>query len=185
MEMTDRQGTQSTERSRGGWLRIAAIGRHPGTTLVRALILAMTCFVVFKFVLLPIRVTGISMMPTYRDHSINFINRLAYLRHEPQRGDVIGIHLKPPGDSSTPTVMYLKRIIGLPGDSIAFRNGRVMVSGQPLDEPYEKWACDWNTAPETLGPNEYYVVGDNRTMSQFDHVFGKVERFRIVGRVFR
>jgi signal peptidase I len=185
MAMTESQGVQSNKRSFGAWLRIAAVGRHPGKTLVRALVLAAVCFVIFKFVLLPIRVTGISMMPTYQDHSINFINRLAYIRHQPQRGDVVGIHLKPPGDSSTPTVMYLKRIVGLPRETIFFRNGRILINGKPLEEPYENWKCDWNTAPDQLGTNEYFVVGDNRTMSQFDHVFGKVERYRILGRVVR
>jgi signal peptidase I len=182
--MTDTPCTQSNKRPIGSWLRIAAVGRHPGKTLIRAGILALACFIIFKFILLPIRVTGVSMVPTYKDHSINFINRLAYFRHEPQRGDVVGIHLKPPGDSSTPTVMYLKRIVGLPGETVYFRNGRIMINGQVLDEPYEKAACNWNTAPDSLGTNEYYVVGDNRTMSQFDHVFGRFERFRIVGRVF-
>jgi signal peptidase I len=178
-------GLQSSERSFGTWLRIAAVGRHPGTTVIRATILAAICLTFFKFVLLPIRVTGISMLPTYKDRSINFINRLAYLRHEPQRGDVVGIRLSAPGDTSTPTVMYLKRIVGLPGETIAFRAGHVTINGKPLDEPYEKWACDWNTVPVLLGPTEYYVVGDNRTMSQFDHVFGKAERYRIVGRAFQ
>jgi signal peptidase I len=60
-----------------------------------------------------------------------------------------------------------------------------MINGQPLDEPYEKLKCDWNTVSMTLGPNDYFVVGDNRTMSQFDHFFGKVERTRIVGKVLR
>src|SRR5271170_508078 len=98
--MTDTPCTQSNKRSIGSWLRIAAVGRHPGKTLIRAGILALACFIIFRFILLPIRVTGVSMVPTYKDHSINFINRLAYFRHEPQRGDVVGIHLKPPGDSS-------------------------------------------------------------------------------------
>ncbi len=60
-----------------------------------------------------------------------------------------------------------------------------MVNGQVLDEPYEKEKCDWTTVPMQLGTNQYFVVGDNRTMSQFDHFFGKVERSRIVGRVVR
>jgi signal peptidase I len=182
MAMTESQAVQSSKRSVGSWLRIAAIGRRPGTTLIRAVVLALVCFVVFRFVLLPIRVTGISMMPTYQDHSVNFINGLAYMRHEPQRGDVVGIRLTP-SDGSRPTVMYLKRIVGLPGETISFIGGRVMINGEPLDEPYEKWPCNWICAPVTLGPTEYFVVGDNRTMSQFDHVFGKVDRSRIVGRV--
>jgi signal peptidase I len=79
--------------------------------------------------------------------------------------------------------MYLKRIVGLPGETISFSGGRVMINGEPLEEPYEKGACDWNCAPVSLGPAEYFVVGDNRSMSQLDHVFGKAERSRIVGRV--
>jgi signal peptidase I len=181
--MTDRQAAQSNKSSFGSWLLAACIGRNPRTTLIRAAVLAVVCWVTFDHVLLPIRVTGISMMPTYRDHSVNLINRLAYMRHEPQRGDVVGIRLTP-NDGSAPSVMYLKRIVGLPGETISFGGGHVMVDGKPLDEPYEKGPCDWNTAPVSLGPTQYFVVGDNRAMSQDEHVFGKVERSRIVGRVF-
>ena len=60
--------------------------------------------------------------------------------------------------------MLLKRIIGLPGETVAFVNGHVLINGQILDEPYEKSDCDWNAAPVTLGPDQYYYVGDNRSM---------------------
>jgi signal peptidase I len=183
MAMTESQETR--KHSPGSWLRIAAVGRNPKTTLIRMVVLAAVCVVVFKYILLPVRVTGISMEPTYHDHSVNLINSLAYLRHEPQRGDVVGIRLTPGGEgSSTPRVMYLKRIVGLPGETIAFINGRVIVEGTALDERYEKWRCDWNCPPVTLGPTEYFVVGDNRTMPRRDHVFGRVQRSRIVGRAF-
>jgi signal peptidase I len=158
------------------WVRIVMIGRNPKATLVRVAVLVMTCFIVFKFVLLHIRVEGISMLPTYPDHSKHFVNRLAYLWHEPQRGDVVGIRL------AGPHVMYMKRIIGLPGETVSFVDGRVLINGEVLDEPYEKTACDWNRAPVKLGPDEYFVVGDNRTMPEENHVFGKVERSRIVGK---
>ena len=59
-------------------------------TLLRIVVLVVTCFVVFRFVLLPIRVDGGSMLPTYKEHGINVINRVAYLFHEPRRGDVVG-----------------------------------------------------------------------------------------------
>jgi signal peptidase I len=180
--MTESQAVQSNKRSIGSWLRIAAVGRNPMMTLVRAAVLAAVCLIVFKYVLLPVRVTGISMVPTYQDHGVNFINRLSYIRREPQRSDVVGIRLTPGGDNSRPTVMYLKRIVGLPGETVSFRGGRVMINGEPLEEPYEKSACNWNTVTVSLGPSEYFVVGDNRTMSQFDHYFGKVERSRIVGK---
>src|SRR5215472_18302985 len=113
------------------WVRTILIGRKPGFTLVRIVILVVTCFILSKFVLLPIRIEGISMFPTYKDRHINFINRLAYSFHEPRRGDVVGIRLAP-GES----IMYLKRIVGLPGEEIGFHKGHVVVNGQSLPEPY-------------------------------------------------
>ena len=65
----------------------------PSRSNKRLIIWIVLILVVAKFVLLPVRVQGISMMPTYQERSINFINRLAYLFHEPQRGDVVGIKL--------------------------------------------------------------------------------------------
>jgi signal peptidase I len=181
MAMMESQDTR--KHSPGSWLRIAAVGRNPKKTLIRMVVLAGVCVVVFKYILLPVRVTGISMEPTYRDHSVNLINALSYVRHEPERGDVVGIRLTPGGEgSTTPRVMYLKRIVGLPGETISFSNGRVIVDGTALEEPYEKWRCDWNRPPVTLGTAEYFVVGDNRTMPARDHSFGKVQRSRIVGK---
>jgi signal peptidase I len=159
------------------WLRIALVGRNPKVTLVRIVVLVASCFVVFKFILLPVRIEGVSMLPTYKENSVNFVNRLAYLRHGPQRGDVVGIRL------AGPHVMYMKRIIGLPGETVAFVTGRVLINGEALDEPYEKLSCDWNLSPEKLGPDEYYVVGDNRTMPPRYHVQGIASRDRILGKL--
>ena len=159
------------------WLRIAVVGRNPKVTLARAAVLAVLCFVIFKFVLLHIRVEGISMLPTYQNGSAHFVNQLAYLLHEPRRGDVVSIRL------AGIHVMYMKRIIGLPGETVAFVNGRVLIDGEVLAEPYEKLQCDWNLPPEKLGPNEYFVVGDNRSMRPDEHTFGKVSRDRIVAKL--
>jgi signal peptidase I len=159
-----------------------AVGRNPKITLIRAAVLAVVCAVFFNSVLLPVRVQGISMTPTYADRSVHFVNRLAYLRHPLARGDVVGIRLTPPHGWSAPHIIYFKRVIGLPGEAISFDHGRVLVNGQVLDEPYEKGPCDWNTDAVTLGADEYFVVGDNRSMPKQDHVFGKAERSRIVGK---
>ncbi len=160
-----------------GLLRVIVIGRNPVMTFIRILALVSICFVTFYFILLPIRVTGISMLPTYKNRSLNFVNVLAYSRHEPRRGDVVsirfaGVHL-----------MLMKRVVGLPGETIAFVNGRVIINDQPLNEPYEKYSSDWNLPPVKLEANEYYVVGDNRSMAAEDHTKGKVERERIIGKV--
>jgi signal peptidase I len=169
--------TETTSPPRHGWLKVMAIGRNPLTTFIRILILVAGCFVVFKFIMLPLRVTGISMEPTYKDRSINFLNRLAYLTHEPRRGDVVSIRY------AGPHVVLMKRIVGLPGETIEFIHGTVFINGSPLAEPYKKNPSDWTLPPEMIGQDEYFVVGDNREMPPHDHVFGRVERARILGKV--
>jgi signal peptidase I len=163
------------------WVRAAVIGRNWKLTLARIVILVVTCVIVFPFVLLPVRVQGISMLPTYQNGSVNFVNRLAYLRHGPRRGDVVGIRLSDPS-IMWPSLMYLKRVIGLPNESVAFVNGVVFINGHRLKEPYEKFDCDWDLPPVKLGPTEYFVVGDNRTMPPQFHELGKAQSDHIVGK---
>jgi len=164
---------QSSNKS---WIQIIILGRNPRFTLIRAGILAGLALVVFKFILLPVRVSGGSMEPTYHDNRVNFINCLAYWNHEPRRGDVVGIRY------AGRSVMLLKRIVGRPGEQVGFQHGRVTVNGTALDEPYVKLPSDWNRAPVQLGPDEYFVVGDNRSMPMENHTFGITDRARIIGR---
>ncbi|HEU5397013.1 MAG TPA: signal peptidase I [Verrucomicrobiae bacterium] len=160
------------------WLRVMTVGRRPKNTLIRIAILIAACFVLFHVVFLPIRVQGISMLPTYQDRSVHLINRWAYWHHEPQRGDVVSIRY------AGLHYMLMKRVVGFPGETVAFRNGEVVINGKPLDEPYEKWPSDWNLSAVTVASNKVFVVGDNRTMPSEDHVFGQVDRDRIVGKLF-
>ena len=162
-----------------GWLRVALIGRNPKRTAIRALVLAVFCFVffkffIFKFIVLPVRIEGNSMYPTYHDWGINFVNRLSYRHTLPQRGDVVGIRM------AGPSVMLMKRIVGLPGETVAFENGRLMVNGAEMPEPYmQHYSYAPYMSPVTLGPNEYYVIGDNRPNSDQ----GRIERERIMGKI--
>jgi signal peptidase I len=168
----------SEENSRsGGWVQAVLIGRNPERTAMRIAILVLGTIIVAKFVLLPIRVEGASMLPTYQNDRVNFVNRLAYLWHEPRRGDVVAIR------TSGFSIMYMKRIIGLPGEQIEFRRGHAFINGQELPEPYVKNPCRWNIPPRTLGADEYYFVGDNRSMPHVDHMKGVASRNRIVGKV--
>jgi signal peptidase I len=183
------------------WLRVVLIGRRPGFTLIRIAVLIIVAFIVFGFFLLPVRIGGPSMLPTYRTGGVNLVNRLAYLRHEPARGDVITIRLSGSEYSARefwqdlvhvrldfgrlfrPSVMYMKRVVGRPGETIEFVQGKLLVNGQPLAEPYLRFSCYWNRPPQKLGPNQFFVVGDNRSMRMEDHTFGATERSRIVGKV--
>ena len=159
------------------WLRVVTIGRNPRRTVMRIGCLVAAVFLIRQFVLLPITVKGPSMFPTYQTSGVNFINRLAYHFHDPQRGDVVAIR------TSGVSIMYMKRIVGLPGETIAFHNGLAVINGHPLSEPYVKLVSDWESPPEVLGPDEYYCVGDNRSMSQDEHTQGRAHRYRIVGKV--
>lgn len=155
---------------------VLLVGRKPGRTALRILVLVALSFIVFRFVLLPIRVQGPSMLPTYRN-GVNFVNRLAYSFHEPQRGDVVAVR------TSGLSIMFMKRIIALPGETVAFLNGQVYINGQPLEETYLKLPSDWTIPPEQVRPGHYYCVGDNRSMPHLDHEKGQAERQRIVGKV--
>ena len=177
MQEEDRSETEP------GWLQIVLIGRRPKFTLIRILVLVATVAVTTKFVLLPIRVEGISMEPTYRNHKIDCVNRLAYLLHEPHRGDVVAIRYSDPGLFSAPSQMLMKRIIGLPGESVAFHDGHVYINGHLLDEPYLKTPCDWEHSPILCGADQYYVVGDNRSMPFEYHVQVRAVRAQIIGKV--
>lgn len=158
------------------WIRTLIIGRNPRFTLIRATVLALTCLVVFRFMLLPIRVSGGSMEPTYHANRVNFINCLAYLRHDPRRGDVVGIQF------AGRSIMLLKRVVGLPGELVGFKDGRTTINGDTLEEPYVKFPSDWARYPVQLGTDEYFVVGDNRSMPMENHTFGIARREKIIGK---
>lgn len=148
-------------------------------TLFRSVVLALVCLVTFKFMLVPVRVDGGSMAPTYVSNRLNLVNRLAYMRSTPQRGDVVAVRLRETGRS----IVYMKRVVGLPGESIGFRNGRVTVDGQQQVEPYVKFESDWDRASVVCGPDEYFVVGDNRSMAIEGHRFGRAKETLILGRM--
>jgi len=81
-------------------------------------------------------------------------------------------------------MMYMKRIVGLPGETVSFHDGVLYIDGQPVAEPYVKSACHWEMDPIHLGSNWYYVVGDNRSMSREDHYQFKADLVtQIVGKV--
>jgi signal peptidase I len=156
-------------------LRRAAVGRDPRRTFVRVGVLAAVSVAVFGWILTPIRVHGISMEPTYRDGALNFVNRAVFRVRTPARGDVIAIRL------AGPSVLYVKRIVGLPHERVAIAGGIVQVNGIPLPEPYVHHRQPWDVPEVVVGPREYFVIGDNRGMRAADHDFGRVDERRILG----
>jgi signal peptidase I len=158
------------------WKRLV-FGRNLRRTLLRAAVMAATAFVVFGFILWPVRIDGDSMYPTYRSGRVNFINQLAYRWHKPRRGDVVGVML------SGPHMMYFKRIVALPGETVAIDQGIVLINGRPLEEPYVKLRSRWVLSARQMGNDEYFFIGDNRGMPLADHSFGAAAGSRIAGKV--
>ena len=149
-------------------------GRNPRRTTVRILVLAAVSAITFTWVLIPVRADGDSMLPTYSSGRLTLVNRMAYVRSRPRRGDIVAIRL------AGPSVVYIKRVIGLPGERLAVLDGQVLINGEPLLEPYVRHQRRlWQLDELTLGPDEYYVVGDNRSASDF----GAVAAARILGRL--
>ena len=148
---------------------------------MRLCVLVVLTVLTFKFVVVLVRVDGLSMAPTYRPKQIEVVNRLAFLFHEPQRGDVVAI--RPVAGEHAG--YYMKRIVGLPGETVAFHAGHLLINGRVLDEPYMKWPYAWEMAPVLVGLSEYYVVGDNRTMDRLGHSQGRTERAHIIGNVIK
>ena len=170
-------GMNAPEERRPPWWQVLTVGSNPKVTLVRIVVLVGVTWLVFGNVLRFVRVSGISMEPTYRSNAVNVVNRWAYRRSEPRRGDVVAVRTT--GES----ILYLKRVVGLPGERVAFERGQLLVDGRPLAEPYVKERAPWNEAELELGPDEYFLVGDNRGMAPRDHTHGAFQRERIVGKI--
>ena len=157
--------------------RRVVFGRNPRRTLVRIVVLAAVSVIVFGWLLTPIRVRGISMQPNYDDGALNLVNRVVFRWRAPARGDVVAIRL------AGPSVLYVKRIVGMPSERIAIVGGVVEVNGTPLVEPYVRNRQPLDVPEVTVGPREYFVIGDNRGMRAGDHAFGRVDARRILGKL--
>ena len=151
-------------------LRQFVFGPRPGRTLCRVAVWCVLTLTFFHHLLVPIQIIGSSMAPTYRNGSLNLVNRLSYAKKPPIRGDVIA--LQADGE------LLLKRIVALPGESVAIMNGLIFVDDQPLSDDFSYRAIPWEMDPITLGENEYFVIGDNRAAS----IFCKVHKKDILGK---
>jgi len=152
-------------------------GSNPRATLIRIAVLVVGAFIVFGLLLQPLRLQGVSMLPTYTEGTLTFANRAAYALHPPRRFDVVAIRM------AGPSVLYVKRIIGLPGEHVAIVDGTVTIDGTPLAEPNVVNRSAWNMDAMTLDADEYFVVGDNRSMTIEEHDFGRATRNRMVGKL--
>lgn len=138
--------------------------------------LAVILFLAINTLSARVRVDGFSMLPTLQDGEFVLVNKIAYRVGAPARGDIIVFRSKTVADLD-----LVKRVIGLPGDTLEVRNGKVMLNGQVLSEVYI------NAAPNYSGtwkvPDGYlFVLGDNRNDSSDSHQWGYLPLQNIIGK---
>ena len=150
--------------------------------------IAFVCFIAFMIVWFfgqRASVIGDSMKPSLSNGDVTVINRLVYDARTPKRGEVIAF--KPNGNDSSH--YYIKRIIGLPGETIECKDGKILIDGEELEEDYKTTEIkDLGTLEEpiTLSSNEFFVLGDDRQNSEDSRNVnvGNVKRSEIAGKVW-
>ncbi len=143
-----------------------------------ALSVLVSAFIIV-FLYQPVRVEGTSMLPNLEDHDRLFINKLAFHVGDVHRGDVVVFQY--PRDHSK---SYIKGVIGLPGDTVAIREGQVILNGKPLREPYvpARFTDDRSLPEMTIPDDQFFVMGDHRSISSDSRDFGPVDRDLIYGK---
>lgn len=161
----------SGKKRSGGWKEVWDWIK----AIVVALIIAegIHLFVLQQFV-----VDGHSMDPTLANNEHLIIDKIPYYLGPPKRGDIIVFHA-PDGQD------WVKRVIGLPGDTVAVKNGKLILDGKTINEPYINGPMDPynNYGPTTVPKGDLFVMGDNRNISEDSRIIGPIKESSVIGRV--
>lgn len=156
---------------------------------VKALLIAFGLAAIIRFFLFtPIVVDGISMMPTLEDGNRMIVNKIGYTIGEPERFDIVVFHAPEQKD-------YIKRIIGLPGDEVEYRDDVLHINGKPIEEPYldrykeeiaegpftEDFTLEGKIQSKVVPDGHVFVLGDNRRKSKDSRHIGVVPIDEIIG----
>lgn len=125
-----------------------------------------------------------SMEPTLQINDHLMIEKVTYLFHEPDRGDIVVFRPTEALKQENYHQAFIKRIIGLPGETVEVRDGQVLIDGQVLLEDYTKELPKYNYGPEIVPDDQYLVLGDNRNNSYDSHAWGFVPRENLIGKAF-
>ena len=148
--------------------------------VVGALVVAL---IVKATVLQAFYIPSESMTPTLKVGDRVLVNKLSYHVHAVHRGDVV-VFKRPPKEEDPNVRDLIKRVIGLPGETIEARDGIVYIDGRRLDEPYVHGKVTENLPKQLVPRGHYWVMGDNRSVSEDSRFFGAIPNGLIVGRVF-
>lgn len=161
--------------------------------IVETAVVALSIFlVIYLFFMQPHQVSGQSMEPNFHTGEYVLTDKVSYQTGTPRRGDIVVFHAPAAANCAEGTNCdFIKRVIGLPGETLSVQDGAIIVNGAKLPEPYLPAGLQTPTGPFTeggrefvLGPDEYFLVGDNRPFSSDSRAWGPVPRKNIVGRAF-
>ncbi len=149
--------------------------------VVGALVIAL---LIKTFLFQAFYIPSASMDPTLKVHDRVLVNKLSYHLHPVHRGDIVVFHA-PPAEETAQIKDLVKRVIGLPGDTIEAHDNHVYINDRLLKEPYLPAGTITDDLPKQVIPaNSYFMMGDNRTQSSDSRVFGPIKRSTIIGRAF-
>jgi len=178
-----------------------------GRDIIEAIVLAAVVFLLLQTTVRNFKVDGSSMDPSLEHGQYLLVNRLLYLQIDlerlsnivpfwqanehssrfavrgPKRGEIIVFEF-PDENLENPRKDFVKRVVGLPGETIQVRGGTVIVNGNELEEPYLSSDFRFNAAPVQLEEGEYYVLGDNRARSNDSRNWGPVPEANLQGKVW-
>jgi signal peptidase I len=160
--------------------------------IIETIVIALSIFlIIYLFVSSPHQVNGQSMVPNFQSGEYVLSDKVSYRLGDPKRGDIIVFHAPEAAQCPKGTGCdFIKRVLGRPGETIEVHDNGVWVNGQKLDEPYIPEDFTTLPGPATkgktlvLGPDEYFVCGDNRPYSSDSRAWGPIHKNDIVGKAF-
>jgi signal peptidase I len=172
-EPTDKKKKKKSSRKKQGYEWLVLVAASLAVALV-----------VRGFLIQAFYIPSESMVPTLVKNDRVLVNKLSYKLHDVHRGDIV-VFKAPEGAATAQVKDLIKRVVGLPGETIEGRNGSIFINNKPLDEPYlppDVRSRDF--PPEKIPPNKIYVLGDNRQDSRDSTFFHAIDEDAIVGRAF-
>lgn len=170
-ENSDDEGTPSFARNLLEWAAIL------GGALVVAL-------VVTKFLVQAFFIPSASMFPTLEVDDRVLVNKLSYDLHEVNRGDLV-VFERPPSEAESDIKDLIKRVVAVEGDTVASQDGKLVINGVAMEEPYVAEGAETSgVETQTIPPGHVFVMGDNREDSRDSRFFGPLDEELIVGRAF-